>query len=154
MTPKPTPAELLLAQANFQDAFEQMQRDAFQINEDHGFNEPDKLILEFKGFLSGLGQDKVTQRFGPLVDQFLQARTGLRLALIISELSEALEGVRKADMHDSHIPDFTAEEAEMADAVIRIMNLATSDKCRLAEAIVAKQNYNRDRPFLHGGKKF
>jgi NTP pyrophosphatase (non-canonical NTP hydrolase) len=79
---------------------------------------------------------------------------GLKLALVTGEISEALEGIRKGNKPDSHIPEFTSEEAELADAVIRIMNYATDCGARLAEAIVAKNEYNRNRPFKHGGKAF
>lgn len=122
--------------ANFQVAFQEMQKEAHEINEAHGFNEPDQAAY--------LRQDK----------ELMAARRGLKIALIMTELAEALEGIRKGNPPDSHIPEFTSEEAELADAVIRIMNLATDDGCRLAEAIVAKQDYNRARPFKHGGKAF
>lgn len=154
MTPDEQIVERQLLQTDFVCAFGHMQDDAFAINQAHGFNDPDGLIDEFQKFLFTKVPSEVYDKYKPLIEQFTQARTGLRLMLIVTELSEALEGVRKTEMHDSHIPEFTAEEAELADAVIRIMNLATSDKCRLAEAIVAKQNYNRNRPFKHGGKKF
>jgi NTP pyrophosphatase (non-canonical NTP hydrolase) len=55
---------------------------------------------------------------------------------------------------DKHIPEFTELEAELADVVLRTMNYAESKGLRLAEAIVAKSEYNNKRPFKHGGKKF
>jgi NTP pyrophosphatase (non-canonical NTP hydrolase) len=139
--------------ANFQVAFQEMQREAFEINQAHGFNEPDDLVGEFEQWLGTLNFTRQA-KFKPLVGMLRQSRTGLKLALIMSELGEALEGVRKNNPPDSHIPEFTAEETELADAVIRIMNLANDDGCRLAEAIVAKQDYNKARPFRHGGKAF
>jgi hypothetical protein len=140
-------------QAKFIGFFKAMQTDAYEINEAHGFNEPDRLVEEFETWLRKLNFSS-QERFTPLVGMLRQARQGMKLMLITSELSETIEGLRKSNPPDSHIPEFTTEEAEMADAVIRIMNLATEDKCRLAEAIVAKQNYNRNRPFKHGGKAF
>lgn len=77
-----------------------------------------------------------------------------RLMLIVSELSEALEALRHGNPADSHIPDYTGMEAELADAVIRIMDLAEANQLRLAEAIVAKAAYNSGRPHKHGGKAF
>ena len=69
-------------------------------------------------------------------------------------MSEGLEAVRKHKTADDHIPEFTGLEAELADAIIRIMNLATRENARLAEAVLAKAKYNETRPFKHGGKAF
>ena len=144
----------LLMQMNFQAAFEEFQKEANEINEAHGFNETDALIQEFETFLKTQVKSDIYEKFKPLLGAFIQGRTGLKIALVMSELGEAIDGIRKGNGPDSHIPAFTCAEAEYADAIIRLMNLATSDKCRLAEALVAKQNYNRNRPYRHGNKKF
>jgi len=73
-----------------------------------------------------------------------------KIALIHSELSEALEADRKQIVNDDKIPEFTGIEAELADTVIRILDLAGSCDQRLGEAIVAKMLYNLNRPFKHG----
>jgi len=64
-----------------------------------------------------------------------------------------LEAVRK-DLPGEHIPEFTGFEEELADAVIRIMNLAYDTNARLGQAVLAKAKYNATRPKMHGGKKF
>jgi hypothetical protein len=71
-----------------------------------------------------------------------------------SELSEALEALRNGNQPDDHIPEFTGAEAELADVVIRIMDVAAAKGWRVAEAIMAKTSYNKTRPFKHGGKAF
>ena len=73
------------------------------------------------------------------------------VALEHAELSEGLEAIRKPQK-DDHIPEFTMEEAEAADAIIRIMNRSARRYLRVAEALVAKINYNRTRPYKHGNK--
>lgn len=139
---------------DFIASFRRMQHYAFDVNQAHGFNKPDDEIKKLEQYLIEEGQQTGGHQFLPLIDEFMQARSGLRIALMHSELSEALEGVRKNNPPDSHIPAFSSEEAELADAVIRIMNHAKSRGCRLAEAICAKMEYNEHRPYKHGGKKF
>lgn len=72
-----------------------------------------------------------------------------KIALIGSELGEAVEGIRKPHA-DEHCPAFTSEEIELADAVIRICDYAGAYGLRLSGALLAKMVYNRSRPFKHG----
>ena len=79
---------------------------------------------------------------------------GELIALMHSELSEALEAIRNGNPPDDKIPEFTGVEAELADVIIRIMDMSAAKGYRVGDAIVAKINYNKNRPYKHGGKKF
>lgn len=72
------------------------------------------------------------------------------IALIHSELSECLEGLRSRNQPDKHLPEFNSATVELADAIIRIMDFAGYKNWPLADAIVAKIAYNTTRPKKHG----
>jgi NTP pyrophosphatase (non-canonical NTP hydrolase) len=110
----------------FVERFVEQQAINFNINVDHGF-EP---------------------------DHDADYNVAEKIALMHSELSEALEYLRKDNGPSDHIPDFSGAEEEFADVIIRIMNTAQRLHLRVAEAMIAKQAFNAARPFKHGGKKF
>ena len=66
------------------------------------------------------------------------------LCLVHSELSEAMEGARKNRM-DDHLPHRKALEVELADAMIRILDLAGAYQLDLGCALVEKLVYNTQR---------
>ena len=69
---------------------------------------------------------------------------GTMLALIHSEISEALEGLRKNQM-DDHLPHRPIVEVELADALIRILDFAGMKGYDLGGAVREKLDYNRTR---------
>ncbi len=66
------------------------------------------------------------------------------IALMHSELSEALEGWRKGLM-DDHLPDRKSIEVELADCVIRIMDTCGAEGLDLGGALQEKFEYNQHR---------
>jgi NTP pyrophosphatase (non-canonical NTP hydrolase) len=68
-----------------------------------------------------------------------------KLMLCVSELSEAMEGDRKGLMDDK-LPHRSMREVELADAVIRIFDLAGAYGMDLGGAIAEKMSFNADRP--------
>ena len=77
-----------------------------------------------------------------------------KLALIHSEISEALEEFRNGNMETYFVnakPEGFA--VELADAVIRIMDLCGYLQIDLESAMMDKAAYNKTRAYRHGGKK-
>ena len=75
---------------------------------------------------------------------------GTLIALIMSEAAEALEALRKGNGPDEHCPQFSGAEVELADVIIRIMDMAEARGWDVAGAIVAKHEFNKTRPYKHG----
>ncbi|MNB97588.1 hypothetical protein D3C75_448190 [compost metagenome] len=82
-----------------------------------------------------------------------------KLALVHSEVSEATEGVRK-NLMDDKLSHRKMVEVELADAVIRILDLCGHEGYDLAGAIEEKLEFNKIRPdhkienrLAEGGKK-
>ena len=67
-----------------------------------------------------------------------------KVALIHSEVSEALEGDRKNKM-DDHLPHLPSRDVELADALIRIADTSGGFKLQLGRAVVEKLAYNAQR---------
>ena len=76
--------------------------------------------------------------------KFLNLWIASKLMLTVTELAEAMEGLRK-DLPDDKLPHRKMLEVEMADAVIRIFDLSGGLGFDLAGAIIEKLAFNQSR---------
>jgi NTP pyrophosphatase (non-canonical NTP hydrolase) len=74
---------------------------------------------------------------------------GTTIALIHSELSEALEASRK-DLMDDKLTHRHGVEVELADALIRILDYAGHANLDIEGAVMEKLAFNKTRPYKHG----
>ncbi|MBY3756749.1 hypothetical protein GBZ26_08300 [Azospirillum formosense] len=103
----------------------------------------------------------------PVTGEDLRRNVGEMLCLIHSEISEGMEGYRKG-LKDDKLPHRSMIEVELADALIRIFDLAgyletlpEYEGFDLAGAVLEKVEFNTTRPDhklearrLPGGKAF
>jgi len=91
---------------------------------------------------------------------------GEKIALIHSEVSEALEEYRNGRaLNETYWPAGGPRDeegrlnkpegipSELADIVIRVMDLAFAAGIDLGEAVTMKMEFNSTRPHMHGGKR-
>ena len=84
-----------------------------------------------------------------------------KLALIHSEVSEALEDYRDSTDTPEILQDVCVSHSgvpygfaiELADVIIRVADLCGKLGIDLGAAVACKMDYNKSRPFRHGGKR-
>jgi NTP pyrophosphatase (non-canonical NTP hydrolase) len=81
----------------------------------------------------------------PRTGKRLKRNFGEMIALCHAELSEALEADRKHLM-DTHLPHRCGVEVELADALIRILDIGAALGMDLGSAVAEKMAYNQTRP--------
>lgn len=95
----------------------------------------------------------------PSTGKFIKRNFGEVIALMHSELSEALEAHRK-NLMDDKLPNRSGMEVELADCIIRILDTAAALGLDVAGALIEKNRYNQTREDHKlearkaGGKKY
>ncbi len=103
----------------------------------HGFWESETTIIEKLKSKKSLNEEEI--------EQVQTAFDTQRIMLIVTELAEAIEGLRCGNRENLC--------EEIADTVIRIADTCGGMGIDLESAIIAKMAINKNRPKLHG-KKF
>jgi NTP pyrophosphatase (non-canonical NTP hydrolase) len=123
-------------------------------------------LREVAALCHGLACEKGWWPRGTGVDAISTDEVLAKLALIHSEVSEALEVARdpKARLNvqweegrvtgpDSPMPKPEGFGVELADVVIRVFDLAGALGIDIAKCIETKHTFNATRPQRHGGKR-
>lgn len=82
----------------------------------------------------------------------------IKISLMHSELSEALESIRKKESPQFFVADEKGNKkpegwaVELADCVIRMMDFCECYEVDLLQMIRDKMEYNTTRDYMHGGK--
>ncbi len=77
---------------------------------------------------------------------------GTLVALLHSEVSEMLELYRRSTV-DTSVKDIKGMDEEMADVIIRLLDMAAFYEIDIDSAVGHKMGINMDRPYRHGGKR-
>lgn len=110
---------------------------AYENAKKHGFWEEWERIEQLENMAINISKDGEKQ---VKIDKCNAIAT--RLMLIVSEVSEALEGLRKGNMYNFR--------EELADVAIRLADLAGGLDIDLEKEIINKMDSNKDRPYKHG----
>lgn len=125
-------------------ALQQMQNAAHANSADHGFWEKDEDIA--LALMAAGRPDLVSHHWNNV--------KAAKIALMHSELSEALEGIRAGDGPSDklHEHGITQVEEEFADNFIRNLDYAGKFLKGFPRAVLLKMGYNVGREKLHGKK--
>lgn len=75
---------------------------------------------------------------------------------ITGEVSELFEAYRANKLHepcDKKETGLTCAEEELADIIIRTLDLASAMNVNIGEVILKKHEYNKSRSYRHGNKR-
>lgn len=110
------------------------------------------------GYLSDLNDlsDRIhdnSKKHGFWEDDLTEEQWGaIKLALVHSEVSEALEALREGNIRVESKSGGKPEGlgSELADIIIRVLDLAAYFDLNIQQLVLTKMHYNETRPYKHG----
>lgn len=110
-------------------------------------NSTDLFCVELRKVVESCGQHSLDKGFRIAGTP---RNEGELIALMHSELSEALEAMRKKKIVSDHCPELSAVQEELADTCIRIFDYCAEFGIELGDAIRIKMAFNKTREHKHG----
>lgn len=115
-----------------------------------GSTVPGRLSPFVRGWISTAADSHQNAKSKGFWEPGVERNDSEMIMLVVTELAEAVEGLRHGNPPDDKVPEFSAAEAEFADAIIRMMDQAHARGWRVAQAIEAKMKFNATRAHKHG----
>ena len=101
----------------------------------------------FEGIVNNIGINNTLKGFDFDAKDF--NANAAKIALMHSELSEALEALRKPG-ESEHLPGESQLGEELADVFIRLAHFAYKHDVDLGDLVLKKMAFNAGRPYMHG----
>lgn len=126
-----------------------------QINSDNGWHDANPRVQHFvEWYEDEYHTEMPPEMIDKIIEEFGARTFGDDIALLHSEVSEALEAYRDGNMGSCR-EDGKPEgvDSELADILVRLLDTASRYKVNIGEAFFNKIAYNRTRGYKHGGKQ-
>lgn len=123
--------------------------DKIELGQEWSLTPRDYFVFGHITQLSHLCRDVTTSKGFWTEKETFESCVGEKIALMHSELSEALEAARSGRPQSTKIQQENFVE-ELADCVIRILDFSGKFNLPLEDAIYSKIEYNMKRAFKHG----
>ena len=127
-----------------------LQHECGETSESHGFKNDWHIAARLEEFADSFFEGEHKKL---LIDAAVALRNNIlaaKLALIHSEISEALESLRKNGGAQGALDGQGNFGEELADAMVRILDTGTFTKDNLGDELLHKMKVNQGRPHMHG----